>query len=335
MTVNIGIIGCGIGKQHAKAVAEVAGARVLAFADLDEETCKQTCAEFGAEKAYVHHLELVSDPEIDAVVVTVGTNLHGPVALDALGAGKHVMIEKPPAHCAADVAKLRDAAKQKDRVLAFNFQRRHDPVHREAHRLIQAGAIGRVYHARAVWFVPKFRKGGADWAFSWSKKGAALGSMGSHYLDWCWWLMGCPKVQWVAAHASTYFCAQRCAEDPGDDLMAGLIMLEDGKSITLETSRRLHRAGMQAGEVFGTEGSYSEKGEIYRQPEEGEPVIEPIAVAKDERPDSQWIWQMQHFVEAVRGERSAEINADQAYEFQRMLDGLYDSARTGQPVMLG
>ena len=104
--------------------AENPRAEVVAIAGLDEERCRDLAKQFDVPRVYRDYQDLIADPDIEAVTVAVPNILHVPVALAALEAGKHVMVEKPLAPTAAEGQRIIEAARRADRVLGVVFNRR-------------------------------------------------------------------------------------------------------------------------------------------------------------------------------------------------------------------
>ena len=91
---RVGVIGVGMGEQHVKGYSALPDVRVLAVADISEERVK-ACA------------DLLALPEIDAVSLALPNDLHAPVTIDALAAGKHVLCEKPMARSLPEAEAIR------------------------------------------------------------------------------------------------------------------------------------------------------------------------------------------------------------------------------------
>lgn len=87
---------------------------------------------------------VLDDPTVDAVVIATADLWHGPIALAALQAGKHVYVEKCMTNTIAEAKALRDLARQSDRVVQVGHQNRHSTYHESAARLIREGVIGKV-----------------------------------------------------------------------------------------------------------------------------------------------------------------------------------------------
>lgn len=149
--LKIGIIGCGVGILHLQGFAENPRAEVVAIAGLDQDRCRDLARQFDVPRVYREYQELIADPDIEAVTVAVPNILHVPVALAALEAGKHVMVEKPLAPTAEEGQRIIDAAHKANRVLGVVFNRRGRQDVQLVKREVERGALGEIYHARAFW----------------------------------------------------------------------------------------------------------------------------------------------------------------------------------------
>jgi D-xylose 1-dehydrogenase (NADP+, D-xylono-1,5-lactone-forming) len=126
----------------------LAGARlserveVAAVASRDRSRAEQYAREHGIERAYGSYDELLADPELDAVYVSVPNALHVEWSIRALEAGKHVLCEKPLSRRPAEVERAFDAAERAGRVLMEGFMYRHHPQTRRLTELVDEGAVG-------------------------------------------------------------------------------------------------------------------------------------------------------------------------------------------------
>src|SRR5690348_12784289 len=94
--LRLGVIGCGvIGPTHAGAIRQIDGVTLAAVADTIAERADAMARQFDVPRAYHTHTDLLADPEIDAVTVCTPSGSHAAIAVDALRAGKHVIVEKP------------------------------------------------------------------------------------------------------------------------------------------------------------------------------------------------------------------------------------------------
>src|SRR5882762_8815645 len=119
------VIGAGgIGLDHLVSLSACPRAASVAIAENNPQRAKEATERFRIPRSYVDYRELLDQPDIDAVTIALPNYLHAPVAIEALKARKHVLLEKPMATSAKEAAKIIDAAKSTKRTLmvAQNFR---------------------------------------------------------------------------------------------------------------------------------------------------------------------------------------------------------------------
>ncbi len=126
--------------------AETPGARVVAVSDLRRERLHVAQARHPAAKATESHRELIDDPEVDAVAVATPVSTHYELALAALRAGKHVLVEKPLAASAEQALRLVDAAQKAKRVLMVDHTFVYTGAVRRIRELVLDGTVGETYY---------------------------------------------------------------------------------------------------------------------------------------------------------------------------------------------
>ncbi|MGX1164869.1 putative dehydrogenase [Bradyrhizobium sp. USDA 372] len=158
MRPGIGIIGTGMVGQMCHLANFVANpaCRVVAIADLRPDLAAAAAQKFGISRVYGTHRELLADAAVSAVVVVTKRRATGPIVLDALKSGRHVLSEKPMAYTTVQAASLVEAARRQHRVYSIGYMKRHDAgVARalaELARLRTDGSLGRVVGARGWCF---------------------------------------------------------------------------------------------------------------------------------------------------------------------------------------
>ena len=158
MTIGIGIIGAGMVGQMCHLANFVAnpGCRVIALADLRPELATAAAVKFGVERVYRTHLELLADSDVTGVVVVTRRRATGPIVLDTLNSGRHVLSEKPMAYTVAQAATLVEAARQRNLVYGIGYMKRHDAGVARAIALLAGlradGSLGAVVSARGWCF---------------------------------------------------------------------------------------------------------------------------------------------------------------------------------------
>jgi predicted dehydrogenase len=352
--VRAGVVGLGwAGQQHMDAYATLPGVELVAIAGMEDGPRDELGEKYGVARRYRDWQELVADGDLDVVSVAVPTFLHAPIAIGALDAGIHVLSEKPIARTATEARSMVEAAHRSGRVLevAFNHRRRGDIEALKA--AIDAGQIGRPYHARATWL----RRSGIPALGSWFTNremagGGPLIDIGVHVLDYALHLFGEPKVIAVSAVTHSELGVRGRGGGPSakqqvgsayevEDLASLLLRLEGGGSIVLETSWAAYRpAGDEFGiTLYGTEGGadlrvvdYAPAGELTIFTGDGEETAD-VRVTAD--PGRGHLAVVETFLERVADEPNwSRWDGSLALDRARVIDAAYESAQRGAEVRL-
>lgn len=338
--IRVGIIGGGWpGGAHARGYADAGGFKIAAVADLIPERRKTLVAAFNIEREYAEAKDVIADKQIDAVSICLPTHLHAEVAIEALGAGKHVICEQPPALDAKEAKKIDIVAKRKKKVLLYAFQRRFGGSEQAARQAIAKGYAGEVYHARVQWMRTRGIPIGTGWFTSKSQSGGgAMLDIGVHMLDLAWHLLGEPKP--AATFAVTYRKFGDLLEKPKsmdvEDSSFALLRFADGKSIELAASWALNQPPQQAGtlcRLYGDKGAvdvYTPQGAtIYRNfDERGQAKSTPLRPPNNTGHPAM----MRHFRECIVKKAKPMIGGAEGITLMRMIDAIYRSAEAGRSV---
>ena len=259
--ISVGIVACGKIAQvrHLPEYADNPDVRIAGLFDLNAGRARTLAEKYGA-KAYESADALYADPAIDAVSVCSSNDTHASLALAALRAGKHVLLEKPMAMNEADCEELVETAKACGRLLMIDQNQRLAAAHVKARDLIRNGAIG-----KPITFATSFRHGGPEtwsvdpgagtWFFD--KKRAVMGAMadlGIHKTDLIQFLLGQTIVE-VTAKLSTL--DKRYADGTliGVDDNAVCIYSMDGGAVgTMTVSWTDYGPEDNSTVIYGTEG---------------------------------------------------------------------------------
>lgn len=158
MRPGIGIIGTGMVGQmcHLANFAANPACRVVAIADLRPDLAAAAARKFGISRVYATHRDLLADGEVSGVVVVTKRRATGPIVLDALNAGRHVLSEKPMAYTTVQATSLVEAARRQGLVYSLGYMKRHDAgVARAMDKLARIRAdqsLGRIVGARGWCF---------------------------------------------------------------------------------------------------------------------------------------------------------------------------------------
>jgi predicted dehydrogenase len=161
--LRIGIIGCGIGDFHAEAYLLDRRADVVSLAGLDIPRCLELCKKHGIPEHTANYEDLLARSDVDAVSIAVPNYLHAPIAIAALRAGKHVLLEKPIGLTAAEGEQIVAEANAAGKVLGLAFSKRYRADVELLKSQTRAGALGDIYYAKAYWM----RRAGIPGLGSW------------------------------------------------------------------------------------------------------------------------------------------------------------------------
>ena len=153
MTVyNIGLIGCGyMGQTHLMDIAAKANIRIYALCDRDRQRADSLAARYGASRVYDDAMELISDPEVDIVIIATYPSSHLALLKACLEKGKHVLCEKPVADNLEDGREFVKAVKEAPRCkVLVGYILRHNETYNKVKELIDEGLIGKPMILRMV-----------------------------------------------------------------------------------------------------------------------------------------------------------------------------------------
>ena len=139
-----------IGHDHIKSFGEHPQAKVVALAEVSPERGREAADKFEIPTLTQDYKTLLSRDDIDIVSIALPNYLHAPVGLEALQAGKNVMIDKPIATNAQDAQQLVDEWQKQGTLLMVGQNNRMTPTVQTAKQMIDRGDLGTVYHAKTA-----------------------------------------------------------------------------------------------------------------------------------------------------------------------------------------
>ena len=262
--VRIGVIGVGqIGKRHVQQHADIRGAEVVAVADIDEPEAQRVAERFNISQVYTDFREVLRRDEIDAVDVCLHNNLHAPVTIAALRAGKHVYCEKPMAGSYADARAMYDTARACDRKLSIQLATLFAKETKVARRIIATGELGKLYHARSAGHRRRGRAfvdgyGSAQFVQKEVAGGGALYDMGVYHIAQILYLLGMPEVERISGkvYQETDMDAAR-REMSGyevEELAVGLVKFAGGLTLDMIEAWAIHLDPFGGSYIVGAAG---------------------------------------------------------------------------------
>ena len=151
--IRIGIIGTGlISNRHMRVWGKIPGVQIVAACDVHEKRLAEWGQRYGVapENLYRNYKDLLARDDIDAVDVCVHNNLHMPLSIAVMRAGKHCYCEKPMAGSYADGKRMYDAQAVYGKKLAIQISSIMNSQTRIAKKMVEGGELGDIYHIRSV-----------------------------------------------------------------------------------------------------------------------------------------------------------------------------------------
>lgn len=143
---KVGLVGCGAVAQarHIPALLKIKSAKIIAICDKDEVLAQKVTKRFNIGKYYVDFAEMLESEQLDIVDITVSPRAHAALAIQAMKAGCHVLIEKPIAESVKEADEVLSVAKEKDVKLCVVHNNLFAPPVLKAKSMIQRGLLGEV-----------------------------------------------------------------------------------------------------------------------------------------------------------------------------------------------
>jgi len=340
--VRFAVVGMGIGKAQGRAIAQDPRGVVTALCDLDTARMDEFAAELPEPvRQFTDYHALCADPDIDAVFVGTPNQLHVPVALAAVRAGKHVLCTKPLSDSEAAARGLVEEAEAAGVVNMMSLSLRFGGAMQYLGRLSRRGDLGEVYFARAR----SIRRSGIpDWGAHFIRSGGgAFRDMGVHVLDAAWWMAGCPEPVSVTGAAGAKFgpraqgywehrsvTPEFAAQYAADDYGVGLVRFANGAAIEVESFWASHQASELQIELFGTEGGAKLDPLTLYRTLDGRPADTTVQPPSREG----FAGVAAHFIACVLDGAACEAPLRHGLTVQRMLEAVLASAASGAEVRL-
>jgi predicted dehydrogenase len=333
-TVQYGVIGCaGVGNTHAEAAQAAEGAQLVACADVDPEAASEFAENHGVPAQYTDIAEMIEDADVDAVSVCTPSGTHADVTVEAVGAGAHVLCEKPLDVYAERINRMIEAAEDAGVILAGVFQKRFGAASQRAKEAVEE-ELGDVVLADTTvkWFRSQEYYDSGGWRGTRDMDGGCLMNQGIHNIDRLQWLAG--DVVEVRAITDTLHRDLEC-----ETVGALALRFENGAVGTIEATT-VTKGGRDRTEINGTQGSLALAGSDIDYFEtavgEGSQYGADTESRDVEVEPSQWgdghAAAVADFVEAIAEGREPAVPAREARKAVDVILAAYESAETGAPV---
>jgi predicted dehydrogenase len=258
------MIGIGqIGKIHLQHYAQIPGAEIVAAADINDAELQRVAQQYNIPFTTTDFRQLLERDDIDAIDVCLHNNLHAPVTIAALEAGKHVYCEKPMAGAYVDALAMYEAALRTGKKLSIQLATLFSKETKAAKRLIDEGYLGKLYHARSTGFRRRGRPyvdgyGTASFVQKAVAAGGALYDMGVYHIAQVLYLLGLPQVERISGkvYQETDMDPRRCEISGYDveELGLGFVKCAEGVTIDIIEAWAIHLDSFEGSYIVGSKG---------------------------------------------------------------------------------
>lgn len=213
--IRVGVIGLGWGQLQVEAFSRTEHVRLVAVCDTDASRAESLAKHFGLTQTYTDYRNLIADPNVDLVSVAVAPEMHEPITLAAIAAGKHVLTEKPLGLNLVQAREMWECAESRHIVHAVDFEMRYLPSLAYAKELIEEDYIGELLRVDVTMGMERPWGEHASWASDDARGGGVLREVGSHFIDALLWMFG--EVKEVLAEKRTNFPTIRLPDSTKGD----------------------------------------------------------------------------------------------------------------------
>ena len=347
--LNFGFIGAGqISVHSAGKVNEHPRACVLAAHDLNADRLRELCEANNIERRYATREDLLADGDIDAVYIAVPNAYHAPFAIEALRAGKHVILDKPFALSLDEAEDVVAAARESGKTFMLGMNQRFAAGVQKIRSLVDEGVFGEIYHAKAAWLrregIPRL----GTWFGNRELAGAGcLFDIGVHMLDVCLYVID--NFDPVSVSGATYtkfgnrglgeggwgLSDRAKTEFNVDDFASALIKFRNGATVSLDVAWACHmeEKNRLGTEVFGTDaGATTHPPRVFRR----NPIRENYEVIDDVRADIRYPHECRfsNFINHICSGEDLCVTIEQALAVQKILDAIAVSCASGREVVI-
>ncbi|MDQ3069857.1 MAG: Gfo/Idh/MocA family oxidoreductase [Acidobacteriota bacterium] len=321
--LRIAFLGCGfITRVHSRNLKALRGEIVSAYASRESARAQEICKRFGGTGTFPDYRAAINDPEIDAVVIAVPPRFHLDLTLEALAAGKHVLVEKPAFLCMDDYRTVLEARNRVGRVVLVGENDHYKPLAVTLRRLIAGHAVGEMVFAHFTTIARRL-KAEDDWRNDEAMAGGdAFFEEGIHWLHVAGSLG--PKITSIHGYRPT---PSRKGPDKRVKSMMAAFRYDNGAVGSLYYSREIPSLfrGLRLSKIFGRRGviTFESNGAIVLVRSEGRM---PRLIVPGVRDIRGYQSMYRDFARAIRDGRPPEMSLERAIDDQLLMDQIYASA---------
>ncbi|WP_326716905.1 Gfo/Idh/MocA family protein [Vagococcus jeotgali] len=357
MVLKVGIIGCGgiANGKHMPALSKIEEVEMVAFCDVLEDRARKAKEDYGTSESliYTDYQELLLNKEIDVIHVCTPNNTHAEISIAGMKLDKHVMCEKPMAKTSQEAKEMIEAQVETGKKLTIGYQNRFTTAATYLHEVCKAGELGEIYLGKAHAIR---RRAVPTWGVFLDEEaqgGGPLIDIGTHALDLTLWMMNNYKPKYVVGNTYHKLSQTKDAAnawgswDPEEftveDSAFGFITMENGATITLESSWALNSLdiGEAKTSLSGTKGGADmhdgltlngeDRGLLYEKKIELE--TGGVDFYDGAGSDPAYL-EARSWIDAILNDTPPIVKPEEALVVTEILEAVYESAKSGEPVFL-
>lgn len=339
--VRFGLIGTGVGANFCanglKLIADEEIAELVAVTSRREERAREFASKWNLKYWYTDYREMLREAPIDAVIVSTPHYQHYPMTLDAIDAGKHVLVDKPMAINLKEADEMISEARRKNVKLGVNLQSRFDPTIRKVKENVDNGVLGRLILGEAVveWYRTQEYYDKSLWRGRWATEGGgALINQAIHTIDLLVWIMGQPKYLWAQMDTFAH-------KIEVEDLAVATIRFRNGAIGVIQGSTATYPGLPTRLEIHGTRGTVIVEGEILKR----WAVMGEEEIVSERKKEGLKSWArpelvpatnhaslIRDFANAILEDREPLVNGVEGRRSLEVIMAIYESARNNSVV---
>lgn len=337
--VSIGVIGCGaVARFHAESILAAENATLAGFADVRMESASAFAKEYGAH-CFASVEQMLADPSVDGVCICTPSGFHTNVALAALEAGKHILVEKPLAVSIEDCDRIIALAKEKKCVAGVISQFRFTASVQSLRRMISEGRLGQLITGELLmkYYRSQEYYDSSSWRGTWALDGGSMMNQGIHGVDAMLYLLG--PAESVCGYMDT-----KTHKMEAEDTSVAAVKFKCGALVVFQSTTSAYKGAPRHISIVGTKGSVViTEDTIEKCDVEGydlTPTVEengaknfghssPMSISCEGHK-----FQIRDFADAILTGREPAVPLAESRRAVALIQGVYESARTGNVVIL-
>jgi predicted dehydrogenase len=331
--INIGIVGCGAHAQiaHIPFLKKSPACSLVALCDSNIRIIDHLCTKYQIPRKYQDFQEMISDAEIDALIISTPNYLHAPMTIAALKYGKHVFCENPMAINLDEATEMIKVSQSTGKKLALAANNRLRPDVQTLKNFIKEGELGDPYYIKSGWLIGRREWILSPWRLEKLKSGGgAFLSLGTNLLDIGLYFLTSKKASSIFASIH-----KREPESEVEDTAMCIINFTDGTLLTIEVSwSLLFEDDFLYCNVFGKKGAallnpLKIQKELHNELYNVTPMLEHANLYRES-----YELQTNGFLDFLIKDQKPLISCEDGLRIAKITEAFYTSAREQKLVKL-